>query len=176
MLQRVDILKYMLPLPFGDVSNIDHIDLCCLIRKLILASIIGSLSFILVFAVILGFTLALHRHLASLFQEPTIPISMGSWFLLGVMDLARSIQDPVKLARSIFVPFKGSLLLSGSRAVEPCVNHGILGITPAVLVHALLLIVFGFAIDVAGSHGASFAIVRAAGQPAILSCAKVGHK
>jgi hypothetical protein len=82
----------------------------------------------------------------------------------------------VQLARSIFVPFKGSLLLSGSRAVEPCVNHGVLGIAPAVLVHALVLIVFGLAIAITGSHGASFAIVRAAGQPAILSRAKAGHK
>ena len=114
--------------------------------EFLLASIIRLARFILVFAPRLAFILPLHRYFPSLLEDPAISVSMIYWFIRGAIDLAWPIKDLVRLARSIFVPFKVSRLLSGSRAVEPCVNHGVLGITPTVLVHALLLIVFGFAI------------------------------
>ena len=109
-------------LPFGDMSNIYHIDLDYYIGKLLFASIIGPLRFILVFAAIMSFMLTLSRYLANLFKDPTIPVGVGCWFILSAMDSAWSVQEFAKLARSIFVPLKGFLFCPDLGLVNPALT------------------------------------------------------
>ena len=139
----------MLSLLLRYVRGVDHVNFLYFGGKLFLASIIGSSRFILVFAVILGFTLTLRRYLASLFKDPTIPIGVGCWFILGAVDLAHLVQDHVELPRSVFVPFKGLPFLHGSRSVEPYIYCGILGVAPAIFMPVFVFIAPPFAIGVA---------------------------
>jgi hypothetical protein len=126
--------------------------------------------------VILGFILTLCRYLASLLKDPAIPVGVGCWFVLSAMNLARSIQDLVELARSILVPFKGLSFLSGSRSGEACIDCRIFCVASAVSMPALIFVVLRLAIGVASLRGPRLSIVSDAGQPTVLSRATVGHE
>ena len=166
----------MLPLPFGDVCDIDHIDLCYLIRKLLLASIIRPPRFILVFTAILGFILTLCRYLAGLFKDPAIHVSMGCWFVLSAMDSTWAVQESIKLARSILVPFKGFSFLSGFRSIEPRVDRSVFRIASTIFIPALIFVALGFSIGVTCFRGACLAVVSTTGEPTVLSRTKVSHQ
>ena len=97
---------------------------------------------------ILGFMLTLCRYLTGLLEDPAIPVGVGCWFFLGAMNLARSIQDLVKLARSILVPFKGLSFLSGSRSGEACIDCCVFYVTSAVSMPALIFVALRLAIGI----------------------------
>jgi hypothetical protein len=147
-LQRVYVPKRAFPLPLRDMGDVDHIDLCHLIRKLLLPSIIGLPRFILVVTAVLGFSLTLCRYLASLLEHPAVPVSVGCWFFLGTVNPTWAVQESVKLARSVFIPFIGFSFLPGFRSGEPCVDHGVFSIASAIFIPALIFIVLWLSIGV----------------------------
>jgi hypothetical protein len=92
------------------------------------------------------------------------------------MDLARPVEDFIELARAISIPFKGLLFWPSPGATKPSIDCGVLGITVAALVPALILVVPGIAIAVACLRRVDLAVMGAMSQPTILSHAKTGHE
>ena len=131
---------------------------------------------ILTFTAVLGFTWTLRREFGDFFKDPSIPISVGCWFVLGAMDLAWPVQDSVELARSAFVPFKGLLFMPGFRFGEPRVDHNAFSVASGIFIHVLVFIALGFSLSVACFRGARLAVVRTAGEPTILSRTEASHQ
>ena len=174
--QRVKYPKCVLPLLFGDVGNVNHVYFCYLIRKLLLASITRPPRFILIFAAILGFMLTLCRYLAGLLEDPAIPVSVGCWFVLSAVDSTWAVQESIKLARSVLVPFKGLSFLSGLRSGEPRIDRSVFRIASTIFIPVLIFVALGFSIGVACFRGACLTIVSTASEPSVFSRPKASHQ
>jgi hypothetical protein len=125
---------------------------------------------------VLGFSLTLCRYVASLLEHPVVPVSVGCWFFLGTVNPTWAVQESIKLARSVFIPFIGFSFLPGFRSGEPCVNRGVFSIASAIFIPALIFIALWLSIGVASFRGACIAGVSTLGEPAIFSRAKAGHQ
>ena len=89
------------------------------------------------------------------------------------MNLAQSIQDFFQDGRSLFASFKWLLLLTGSRApesgVDRCVVRALFLVLKFVFIALWLLVAIPY-------FGCTWVAGASAGQPAVFTRAKAGHK
>ena len=91
----------------------------------------------------------------------------------GAMNLAQSVQDSVQTGWSFFSSFRWLLLLIRSRAPESGINHCVIRALFLVLAFIFITPWLPVAIPYFGCAGVASAF---AGEPAIFSRAKAGHK
>ena len=86
----------MLSFPFGDVGGIDHVCRFHPGAKFLLSPNVRTPGLLIIIAV-QPLVLVFSIQLAGLFEHPAISVSMVSWFIMGVVNLAQAVEYAVPI-------------------------------------------------------------------------------
>ena len=146
----------MLPLPFGYVGCVYHVDRLHLWGKTLLSPVVRQSGLLLIIAMQPLF-LVFDIQLDGLFEHPAFSVGVVGWFIGGAVNLTRAIEYAVQTGWARIVSFEWPFPLTGLRATKSGIDGRVFGVIAIIVM--LVSVASGLAVAISSFTSARFACI-----------------